>query len=76
MLNIFKRASKPKPHLIVDSNGKYYGIFPSLATARQLAEEIMAGQEPPLAIYIYQAILIDKADREDPVKLSDYKSSA
>ena len=73
MLGFFNKGATR--HLVVDNFGKYYGIFPSLTSARAVADEIMANEEPPLIISIYKADLIDQVDREPPTKLEDYNSS-
>ena len=75
MLALFKRAEPRQPHLVVDSNGKYYGIYPTLSSARSVVDEIMASKDPPPSIFIYKADLIDQADRDTPIELTDYKSS-
>ena len=75
MLVLFKRGVEKQPHIIIDSQGGYHGICPSLMSAREATEVIMSSKNPPPTMYIYKAILIDQSDRPITIKLSGYQSS-
>ncbi len=75
MFNLFKGTDPPRQHLIVDSNGKYWGVYPSLISAREAVESIMAQENAPDAIYIWRAKLMDKVEKEYELVIKSFQHS-
>jgi len=71
MIGILIRKQKNEPHIIIDSNGKYYGISPSLAIANEMARGLIDSGNEADSIFIYKVKKTVKIEREEQTKLSD-----